>query len=328
MRSTSLKLTRNIEPARPPLRLARDREISVIVPALNEAKNLPMLMARIHKALKSRVYEVIVVDDNSRDDTPAVCEELAQQFPLRLMVRHRATNGLSGAVLHGMEAARGEKIVVMDADLQHPPEKIPELLAKLETGEADFALGSRYVDGGTTEETWSWFRRVNSNVATWLAKPFAGGTRDPMSGFFALRRESYENASQLTPLGYKIALELMCKCRARRIAEVPIHFGERIAGESKLSLKQQARYLRHLSRLYAFMFPRTMLFGKALAGAVAGWTFGYMTHPALCAVLSVLTVMTMVFSTRSRVVMGTRKSARDTERVFGFKELRAMQRAA
>ena len=328
MQNTSLRLAQNADPALPPLRLARDCEVSVIVPALNEAKNLPLLIARIHKALKGRAYEVIVVDDNSRDDTPAVCEALAQKYPLRLVVRHRATNGLSGAVLHGMGIAGGEKIVVMDADLQHPPQKIPELLAKLESGEADFVLGSRYVDGGTTEETWSWFRRVNSNVATWLAKPFAGGTRDPMSGFFALRRESYENASQLTPLGYKIALELMCKCRARRIAEVPIHFGERVAGESKLSFKQQTRYLRHLSRLYAFTFPRMTLLCKAVVGAVAGWSCGYFTNPALSTPLSVLAGVAMIFATHPGAAVNATGNSLGAERVFRFKELKTSQRAA
>jgi dolichol-phosphate mannosyltransferase len=129
-------------------------QISIVVPALNEAPNLPPLAERVARALVGRSYELIVVDDNSRDDTPAVASRLAETFPLRLIVREQPKDGLSGAVLRGIAEARGEYLVVMDADLQHPPEKLPELLAPLESGEADFVLGSRYTPGGSTGETW------------------------------------------------------------------------------------------------------------------------------------------------------------------------------
>src|SRR2546423_663312 len=138
-----------------------------------------------------------------------------------------------GADLHGMAVARGQLLVVMDADLQHPPEAIPYLLAPLKAQEADFVLGSRYAAGGTTSADWSLPRRINSWAATLLAKPFTGRTRDPMSGFFALSRGTFRQAKRLNPLGYKIALELMCKCRVKRIAEVPIRFGLRAPGGPK-----------------------------------------------------------------------------------------------
>ncbi|MGD0138350.1 MAG: glycosyltransferase, partial [Tepidisphaeraceae bacterium] len=127
---------------------ARLPEVSVIVPTINESENLPALLRRISAAMPGVDYEVLIVDDNSADATPAVCAELAKQYPLKLLVRTQPANGLSGAVLHGMAAARGKYLCVMDADLQHPPEKLPELLAPLRGGEADFALGSRYVPGG------------------------------------------------------------------------------------------------------------------------------------------------------------------------------------
>ena len=247
--------------------------ISIIVPALNEGPNLAPLAERIDAALRGREgeYEVIVVDDNSRDDSRAVAEELGRRYPFRMIVRESPKDGLSGAVLRGFAEARGEYLVVMDADLQHPPEKLNELLAPLVRGESEFVLGSRYGPGGSTGERWGLFRRINSRIATVLARPFAGRTADPMSGFFALRRSTYERAQRLTPLGYKIGLELMCKCRVRDVREVPIHFAERVRGESKLTLTQQFRYLEHLSRLYDFTFPRVSPVVKFLIVLALSW---------------------------------------------------------
>jgi dolichol-phosphate mannosyltransferase len=249
-------------------------EVSVIVPTINESENLPALMERISAALSGVEFEVLIVDDNSQDATPAVCAELARRYPLKLMVRTQPTNGLSGAVLHGMAAARGKFLCVMDADLQHPAEKLPELLRPLQSGEADFVLGSRYMPGGSTDGEWGFFRKINSQTATLLARPFAGKATDPMAGFFALRRETYQGARNLTPLGYKIALELMCKCRVQNVREIPIHFGMRLKGESKLTLKQQFRYLEHLSRLYDFTFPRASPVVKFLVATGASWLAG------------------------------------------------------
>ena len=231
-------------------------EISIIVPTINEAENLPELARRLDAALTGRSYEMLIMDDASTDRTPAVCTELAKQYPLRLVVRRQLRNGLSGAVLEGLAEATGDIFVVMDADLQHPPEKVPELLEALEQNRGDFALGSRHVPGGAVQGGWGMARKINSVVATLLATPFAGTVRDPMSGFFALRRETYQHAQRLTPLGYKIGLELICKCRVKLVHEVPILFALRQHGRSKLSLKEQFRYLEHLSRLYDFSFPR------------------------------------------------------------------------
>lgn len=244
--------------------------ISIVVPALNEAENIPLLLPRVAEAMKGRDWEMLIVDDNSRDNTPGVCAELAKTFPLKLLVREHPTHGLSGAVLHGFAHATGDIFVVMDADLQHPPEKLPDLIDALAQGPADFALGSRYA-GGSMEGEWGAFRRFNSNIATALARPFSGGVKDPMSGFFALRRSTFERAERLSPLGYKIALELMCKCRVKHVQEVPIHFGLRQRGQSKLSMKQQFHYLQHLSRLYDFEFPRLAPIAKFLVVQAAGF---------------------------------------------------------
>jgi dolichol-phosphate mannosyltransferase len=154
----------------------------------------------------------------------------------------------------------------MDADLSHPPESIPSLYSALSTQDdstPDFVIGSRYVPGGGTDEDWGLLRKINSRVATWLARPLTR-TSDPMAGFFALRRETYQSAEELDPVGFKIALELIVKCGCRHVAEVPIQFHNRKHGQSKLNLKEQINYIRHLKRLYAFRWKNPMwvlLFG-------------------------------------------------------------------
>jgi dolichol-phosphate mannosyltransferase len=256
-------------------------EISVIVPTINEAENLPILLPAIDAAMGEVSYEVFIVDDDSTDNTAAVCVELAHKYPVTLLTRHKPSDGLGGAVLHGMARASGEYLAVMDADLQHPPDRLPKLIEPLRDGTADFVLGSRYVAGGSTAEGWTLYRRLNSGLATLLGRPFAGKITDPMSGFFALKRSTYAAATHLTPLGYKIGLELMCKCRVKNVREIPILFGIRARGQSKLSLKQQFRYLEHLSRLYDFKFPRASPAIKFLIATVASWLVGLAAYAHL-----------------------------------------------
>ncbi len=228
--------------------------LSIIVPTYCEAENLPELTRRIAAVLKDEPYsfEIIIVDDNSPDDTASICRDLAKEFPLRLLIRTN-DRGLSSAVIAGMQHAQGELLICMDADLSHPPESIPELVAALENPRTDFVIGSRYVGGGSTEEGWGLFRWVNSKVATLLARPLTF-TIDPMAGFFGLPRETFFSARELNPIGYKIGLELLVKCGCQHVAEVPIRFANRLHGNSKLSLREQVNYLRHLRRLYRFRF--------------------------------------------------------------------------
>ncbi|HEY7120682.1 MAG TPA: polyprenol monophosphomannose synthase [Tepidisphaeraceae bacterium] len=254
-----------------------DPQVSIIFPTLNEAENLPLLIPRIAAAMAAGTYEILIVDDSSPDRTPDVCAALARRYPLRLIVRE-PKDGLAGAVLHGLREAAGGFLVVMDADLQHPPESIPELLRPLQEDRADFTLGSRYTAGGSTKSEWSLLRRVNSKAATFLARPFAGDAHDPMSGFFALHRETFARARHLTPIGYKVGLELMCKCGARRVVEVPIHFATRHAGQSKLTVRQQFKYLEHLSRLYDFFFPRISPVIKFLIATASAWLVGFAVY--------------------------------------------------
>lgn len=226
-------------------------QISIIVPTYREEANLRALAGRVGTVMEAggHDYEMLIVDDDSRDGTDRTVAELAERFPVRLITR-TGRRDLSLAVLEGMQMARGRLLLVMDADLSHPPEQIPRLLEALERPPTDFVIGSRYVSGGQTEEGWGFLRRLNSLAATLLCRPLVGRVTDPMAGFFALRQETFKNADPLDPIGYKIGLELMCRCRCSHVAEVPIAFANRTRGESKLSLDQQARYLVHLSRLY------------------------------------------------------------------------------
>jgi dolichol-phosphate mannosyltransferase len=228
-------------------------QLSVIIPTYREVENLPRLIPLLADALAETGLpgEILIIDDDSQDGTDVLCKDLAATYPVRLVLR-RAERGLASAVLRGLREARGDILVVMDADLSHPPQKIPELIHPLLTREADFVIGSRYVAGGQTDARWSLFRRLNSRVATWLAWPLTA-TRDPLAGFFALPRSVYERAAaRLNPIGYKIGLELIVKGGCRHIKEVPIHFRDRTSGTSKLGWQEQVNYLRHLLRLYLY----------------------------------------------------------------------------
>ena len=188
----------------------------------------------------------------------------------------------------------------------------------------------RYVEGATTDETWGLFRKINSLLATWLAKPISGNVRDSMAGFFAVRRETFESAATLSPLGYKIALELMCKCGVQGAVEVPIHFGTRRAGESKLSFKQQIAYLRHLGRLYGFKFPRASLIGKLMVGGALGGLVAGMTTPALAGVLAMWSAVTLMYTMRAsrESMLPGRRTLLLAERVLKTEEIERLEQAA
>ena len=230
------------------------RSVSVIVPTYKEVENLPLLSERLDKVRQKHhlSLELLIMDDDSQDGTEELVSSIDKDW-ITLVVR-KNERGLSKAVVEGLKLARGEVFVVMDADLSHPPEKIPEMLAELEKG-ADFVMGSRYVTGGQTGDSWGLFRWLNSRVATLLARPLTS-VKDPMSGFFALPRTTFESACDLNPIGYKIGLELMVKCNLFCIEEIPIHFENRQFGKSKLTLTQQKKYLQHLFRLFIYKYWR------------------------------------------------------------------------
>lgn len=231
--------------------------VSIVVPTFHEAANIPILAKRIFNALAAAGFtgELILVDDDSRDGTDAAVAELARTCDVRLITRV-GERGLSSAVVRGFAEARYETLVCMDADLSHPPESLPELIGPIMSNEADFVIGSRYCAGGSTKEDWGFLRQVNSRVATLLARPLTA-VRDPMAGFFCLRRETLSRAQKagLNPIGYKIALEILIKADCRRVVEIPIEFSDRMHGKSKLTIREQLLYLQHLGRLYRFRMP-------------------------------------------------------------------------
>ncbi len=229
-------------------------ELVVLVPTYHEVDNLAELARRVFSAVSKAGIEaeLFIIDDDSQDGTERVCKQLAREYPIRLITR-TVERGLATAVLHGIRESTHEYIVVMDADLSHPPEDIPHMVELLKGG-ADFVVGSRYVSGGSTDAKWGVFRWLNSKVATLLARGLTS-LKDPMAGFFGFPRSIMNEATQLIPVGYKIGLEILVKAKCRSVVEIPIAFAERVKGKSKLSLKQQVLYLQHLRRLYRFRFP-------------------------------------------------------------------------
>jgi dolichol-phosphate mannosyltransferase len=239
--------------------------VSVVVPTYREADNIPVLVRRLKEAAVSHALtlELLIVDDGSEDGVADLPARLGETAWMHVLVRH-GRRDLSGAVVEGLRASTGDVLVVMDADLSHPPEMIPRLLEALALPGVDFVLASRYVAGGSTQAGWGAIRRLNSWVARRLARSLVA-VEDPTSGFFALRRATFLAARTLDPVGYKIALELIVKCGCSTVYEVPFHFGARLYGESKLGLRERVNYLRHLKRLVDYRYGGVL----PLLGAVA-----------------------------------------------------------
>jgi len=222
--------------------------VSIIVPTLNEAANIDPLITRIEAACLGAAldYEILVVDDGSTDDTRDRVRCLLPDHPLRLIERE-PDHGLAGAVLDAAAQAAAEVVLVIDADLSHPPEAIPALAAPILSGLADMAIGSRYVTGGSTPG-WSRLRRLVSRFATLFSWPLTE-VQDPLSGFFAVRRRRLL-ALDKTVSGFKIGLELLAQAgESLRVVEIPIAFHDRVEGRSKFGLANGFAYLEQLARL-------------------------------------------------------------------------------
>jgi dolichol-phosphate mannosyltransferase len=225
-----------------------DKTISLIIPTYNEHDNIVPLTQRLNQALSRQSYEIVFIDDNSTDGTAELAASLKDKYPVKVVVR-KNKRGLASAVVDGISHTSGQIIAVMDADLQHPPELVPDLLKRIEAS-ADIAVASRYITGGGCQD-WSLTRRLISKGAIFLAHLLLPATRqvsDPMSGFFMLKR-GVVNDAQLKPSGYKILLEILMVGKYQTVTEVPYIFVTREMGKSKLNARQQIDYLKHIYTL-------------------------------------------------------------------------------
>jgi dolichol-phosphate mannosyltransferase len=233
-----------------PLSDARPPALSIIVPTYNERDRLGDLVAGIFAAYGKRGLdgELVIVDDNSPDGTGALADELARQH--RIQVIHRSGKlGLGTAVVEGFEAARAPVVGVIDADLSHPPELLPLMLAVMRKTSADIVIGSRYIPGGGTRN-WPFGRLVLSRLACVIARVLTP-VSDATSGFFLIRRDLARGV-KISAGGFKICLELLVRGRPASVAEVPYVFVGRTAGESKMNMKEATGFLQQLRDLRAF----------------------------------------------------------------------------
>jgi len=230
--------------------------VTIVIPTKEEAGNIAPLLERLERVAAKKDIEVVFVDD-SDDDTVETIEAVGYEFSAPVSVVHRApgerAGGLATAVLAGFERARGSWVCVMDADLQHPPEVVLELLERAKEGDVDLVVGSRFVDGGSADDFGplrSLFSHVSSGAARLGFRRALRGVSDPMSGLFLVRRPVVAaNLARLRPRGFKILLELLVRIPELRKAEVGFTFGERHAGHSKASVHEALNYVVHLWRL-------------------------------------------------------------------------------
>ncbi len=240
------------------------RELTVVVPTFNEAPNVEPLVARLAAALDGVDAEVLFVDD-SHDDTPREVERVAatSALPVRLLHRDDAVGGLSGAVQDGLATSTARWCVVMDGDLQHPPELVPTLLATAVEQGVDVVVASRYTGDGSAGGLANGVRRLVSSSSTAVTRAMfprrLADCSDPMTGFFLVRRDAVDLA-RLQPRGFKILLEILARHRLA-VAEIPFVFGERLAGESKASLAQGVQFLSQLAALRFGRMPRFAVIG-------------------------------------------------------------------
>jgi dolichol-phosphate mannosyltransferase len=230
--------------------------LSVVVPTRNEELNAGPLIGRLAAALACPDVELIVVDD-SDDDTPQAFADSAARSPLPVRLLHRRPGarkgGLSSAVIAGARWARGQWVLVMDADLQHPPEAAAMLASTAVRHDSDIVVGTRYAGNGSPADGLSGkARTLVSFWGTWLAKTLfprrLAMMTDPLSGLFAFRRAAV-NLDALRPTGFKILLEILVRNPRTSVAEVAYRFAARHAGRSKASLQQGLTFLGHLARL-------------------------------------------------------------------------------
>ncbi|MFZ9395928.1 MAG: glycosyltransferase [Erythrobacter sp.] len=263
---------------------ARPLELAIVLPTRNERANLAPLIARIEQALGPSGWEVLVVDDDSPDGTADAARELAQADTRVRVIQRIGRRGLASAVIEGFCATAAPFVAVMDADHQHDPALLPQMLAAVQSGKADLAVASRFVAGASTSG-WAQPRRERlSGLANALARRITGaaGLSDPMSGYFLLETgRARAIAPRLSGIGFKILFDLLASAPAPLVVrEFPLDFAARQAGESKLD---SAVAFDFLAGIYDKTFGKLIPTRFALFGTVGA--LGVLVHMAVLALL-------------------------------------------
>ena len=222
--------------------------VSMVVPTYNERERLEHFVRTLVGVLQGAGVrsEIIIVDDNSPDGTGELADGLARELPVRVV--HRSGKlGLGSAVMAGFAVASGDVLGVMDADVSHPPERVPVLVAALAATGADVVIGSRYIPGGGTRN-WPLSRRVMSRAACLVARAVTP-VHDAASGFFVLRRPVIHGV-EIKAAGFKICLELLVRGAVRSVVEVPYVFSDRAAGQSKMNHREALGFLVQIGQLF------------------------------------------------------------------------------
>jgi dolichol-phosphate mannosyltransferase len=261
----------SIESGTPPAQ-THEVALSVVIPTFNERGNVAELIKRLDATLTGVAWEAIFVDDNSPDGTADALKTMARSDPRVRCLRRVGRRGLAGACIEGILSSSATYVAVMDADLQHDERVLPAMLAKLQSGQYDLVAATRYVEGGSAE-SFSASRSKISRLATKITQRVLGTTlSDPMSGFFMMRRASFdEMAPRLSPVGFKILLDIATASDGLRIAEQPFSFGARLEGESKFNMQIGLEFLGLLlSKLTnGVLDPRFIFFAIVGATGVA-----------------------------------------------------------
>jgi dolichol-phosphate mannosyltransferase len=245
--------------------------LTVVVPCYNERPNVAPLIAKLDAALRGIAWEAVFVDDNSPDGTAAEVRDIAQTDARIRCIRRIGRRGLSSAVIEGGLSSSAQFVAVIDGDMQHDEARLPDMLTALQTGNYDVAIGSRHVDGGDNAGLAGRWRHALSDGGIWVAQRLLPvRLTDPMSGFFMLRRNLFEQlAGTLTGQGFKILLDLVLSSPAPlRVIEIPCVFHKRVAGDSKLDalvLMQFAGLL--LDKTFGGLLPLRFI-SFALVGAM------------------------------------------------------------
>lgn len=232
-------------------------DLTVSIPTYNEGKNIETMIIRVGDALRQAniSYEILIVDDSSPDGTANLATKMADKYPVKVYIRTKR-EGPGPAILDGIRLASAPIACVMDGDLSHPPEALPDMFRLIKDGKALLVIGSRHIKGGGTSK-WIWYRKFFSWGARQLGRLITP-VNDLTSGFFMFDKKILEGV-EINPIGCKVGLELMVKGNhGGKVVEYPIIFAERAAGESKMGWRETHQYLEHLFSLGLYRLAKAL----------------------------------------------------------------------